>query len=90
MRIVFCRKYKKELPGLEKAPFPNVLGEDLYENISKQAWRDWLAYQTMFINEKRLSTFKPDDRKLILEQMALFLSGKEVESIEGYTPVSKP
>ncbi len=27
-RMVFCRKLKKELPGLARAPFPGAKGED--------------------------------------------------------------
>ena len=27
-RTVMCRKYKEELPGLERAPYPGAKGED--------------------------------------------------------------
>ena len=87
MRTIFCRKYQKELPGLEKAPFPNALGENIYENVSDKAWRDWQAYQVMLINEKRLSMAKIEDRQFIMAQMKRFLSDESVESITGYVPV---
>ncbi len=37
-RIIFCRKLKTELPGLDMAPFPGPKGEEIFNNISKQAW----------------------------------------------------
>ena len=37
-RTVNCRKYKEELPGLERPPYPGAKGEDIYNNVSKKAW----------------------------------------------------
>jgi hypothetical protein len=31
----------------------------VYENVSKEAWQGWLRYQTMLINENRLSWLMP-------------------------------
>ena len=50
-RTVFCRKYQKELEGLDFPPMPGAKGQDIFENISKQAWEEWQAQQTMLINE---------------------------------------
>ena len=38
-RKVMCRKLQKELPGLDMAPFPGPTGEEIFNNISKEAWR---------------------------------------------------
>ena len=54
-RNVLCRKYKTELPGLIVAPYPGPKGQEIYETVSKQAWQEWQAQQTMLINEKQLS-----------------------------------
>ena len=45
-RTVFCRKLKQELPGLELPPFPGKAGEDIFHNVSKQAWAEWMTLQT--------------------------------------------
>ncbi|TMD00803.1 MAG: Fe(2+)-trafficking protein, partial [Chloroflexi bacterium] len=37
-RMVKCVKLGRELPGLDKPPFPGELGKRIYENISKQAY----------------------------------------------------
>ena len=42
-RTVMCKKLGKELPGLDFKPFNNELGERIFDNISKDAWKLWLA-----------------------------------------------
>ena len=62
-RTVYCEKLKVEAEGLNFAPYPGELGKRIYEHISKQAWAQWLAHQTMLINENRLSPLDPKARK---------------------------
>lgn len=85
-RIVNCKKYAKELPGLAKPPFPGPLGQDIYENISMQAWQEWQVHQVRLINEKQLSMIKAEDRRFLQEQMKLFLNNEEFVQAEGYVP----
>ena len=42
-RIVFCKKYKKDLEGMVTPPYPGDKGQDIFDNVSKQAW-DCLLY----------------------------------------------
>lgn len=88
-RTVFCKKYQKELEGLERPPFPGPKGMAIYEAVSKQAWDEWQKYQTMLINEKGLSLFDPNTRKYLQEQQDKFFSGEETDKIDGYTPPEK-
>ena len=46
---VFCRKYQQDLEGLEKPPFPGPKGQDIYDNVSRQAWQEWLQHQTCLL-----------------------------------------
>ncbi len=85
-RMVFCRKYKQELEGLQQPPFPGPKGQDVFENISKQAWEEWLAHQTMLINEKHLNMMDMGSRTYLSEQMTRFLSGEAYDEAEGYVP----
>lgn len=85
-RTVFCRKYQKELEGLDKPPLPGKRGQELFETVSKQAWLAWQQHQTMLINEKHLSLIDPDARKYLSEQLERFLSNADVEAAEGYVP----
>lgn len=88
-RMVMCRKHKQELAGLERAPFPGSKGEDLYNNISQQAWNEWQAHQTMLINERHLNMMNADDRKFLMVEMDKFFAGEEFAQAEGYVPPSE-
>jgi len=88
-RTVFCRKYREELPGLERPPLPGKRGEDIYENISQKAWLEWQAHQTTLINEKHLSLIDAAARKYLLEQMERFFDNRDVEQAEGFVPKAR-
>lgn len=85
-RMVTCRKYGQEMPGLDAPPYPGPKGQEIFETVSKQAWAEWLAHQTMLINERRLNMMEPGTRAFLGEQLENFLSGEEVEQAEGYVP----
>jgi Fe-S cluster biosynthesis and repair protein YggX len=53
-RQVFCRKYQKELEGLDFAPFPGAKGQELFDTVSKQAWEK--ANPTHCIDSQELYT----------------------------------
>ena len=87
-RMVQCVKLGKELPGLKFAPLPNALGQKIFENVSQEAWNGWLSYQTMLINENRLSLADARAREYIAGQMENYFFGEQVDGISGYTPPS--
>ena len=74
-RTVNCVYLKKSADGLDFAPYPGELGKRIYENVSKQAWQQWLAHQTMLINEYRLTPFEPKARKFLEAEMEKFFFG---------------
>jgi Fe-S cluster protector protein len=42
-RMVMCVKFQREMPGLAEPPFDgHPLGQRIYENVSKEAWKMWL------------------------------------------------
>ena len=88
-RTVFCKKLKKELPGLDVPPFPGPQGEEIFNNISKQAWQEWMAHQTTLINEMRLNMMDLTARQYLAEQREKFFDGKDVDQAEGYVPPSQ-
>jgi Fe-S cluster biosynthesis and repair protein YggX len=76
----------EELDGLTFQPYPGELGKRIYENISQQAWQQWLAHQTMLINENRLSPINPEHRKFLEGEMEKFFFGEGSAAPEGYVP----
>lgn len=85
-RTIFCRFLHTDAEGQDFQLYPGELGKRIYNEISKQAWSQWMSKQTMLINEKKLSMMKPDDRKLLEQEMVRFLFDGEDVLIAGYTP----
>lgn len=85
-RTVNCRKYREELPGLAAPPLPGAAGEDIFENVSAKAWREWQQVQTMLINENHLSMADREARTYLSEQMRRFLANEDYDRPAGYVP----
>lgn len=84
-RFVNCQKLDTKLEGLSFPPFPNELGQRIYNHISKKTWDAWIQHQTMLINEYRLNLTDPKARKLLETEMRTFLFG---EMKDGDTTLS--
>jgi len=87
-RMVKCVKLGKELPGLDFQTYPGELGKRIFENVSKEAWQQWMSRQTMLINEYRLNPLDPKARKMIEEEMEKFLFGGDSAPPPGYVAPS--
>ena len=72
---IHCVKLGKQAEGLDSAPLPGELGERILNNISAQAWQDWLLHQTMLINEYRLNLRDAKARQYLTEQLQDYLFG---------------
>ena len=88
-RMVFCVKQQRESEGLGFIPWPGALGKRVFEHIGKTAWQEWLAHQTMLINENRLSPLDPKHRAFLETEMEKFLFGDGAEKPSGYVPPEK-
>ncbi len=88
-RMVHCVKLDKETEGLKVAPYPGELGQRIFANISQEAWQQWLAHQTMLINEYRLTPFEPKARKFLEEEMEKFCFGEGSEKPKEFVPPSE-
>ncbi|OAI21381.1 MULTISPECIES: oxidative damage protection protein [Methylomonas] len=85
-RMVQCVKLGVEAEGLDSPPFPGPKGQRIFEQVSKQAWKDWLAMQTMIINEQRLSSFDPYAKKVLEIEREKFLFAGGFQVPNGYVP----
>ena len=84
--MVHCVKLGKEAPGLKFPPLPNDLGKRIFDNVSQEAWEGWLRYQTMLINENRLSLADSRARQYIAQQMENYFFGDGADNVSGFTP----
>jgi len=86
-RIVHCIKLDKDLPGLAKPPFPNELGQKIYENVSKEAWDLWLAESVRFINTYRVDLSSREGTEFMMKQLRIWLGLDEGDlAATAWTP----
>ena len=86
-RKVFCVKFQKEMPGLDEVPFDgHPLGQRIYENVSKEAWKMWLEHMKMIMNEYRLNLGTQEAQEFLLKQMEDYFFGEGAALPPGYVP----
>ena len=86
MKKIMCKKLKKEGEALSYLPYPGDLGKRIQENISEEAWEQWVSHQTMLINEMKLTPVEPKARKFLEEEMEKFFFGDGSKAPQGFVP----
>ena len=88
-RTIFCTFLQRDAEGQDFQLYPGDVGKRIFNEISKEAWSEWMKKQTMLINEKKLNMMNVDDRNLLEAEMIRFLFEGHDIHIEGYTPPSE-
>jgi Fe-S cluster biosynthesis and repair protein YggX len=86
-RKVFCVKFQREMPGLDEIPFEgDPLGEKIFQNVSKEAWKLWLERMKMIMNEYRLNLGTEEAQDFLIKQMDDYFFGEGAALPPGYVP----
>lgn len=85
-RTVQCVLLHEEKPGLDRPPYPGELGQRIYDQVSQEAWQQWLGHQTMLINEYRLVPIEPKDRAFLEKEMEKFFFAGGSERPQEFVP----
>jgi Fe-S cluster biosynthesis and repair protein YggX len=87
-RTVHCVKLGRQAEGLDFPPYPGELGRRIFDNVSKEAWKQWLEHQKMLVNENRLNLADKKARDYLAQQMEKHFFGEGAERAQGYVPPS--
>jgi Fe-S cluster biosynthesis and repair protein YggX len=92
--MVHCKKLGKELPGLPKPPYKNDLGKRIYEQISKEAWDQWIQHSVRYVNTYfgpgRLDITTKEGQEFLFKQAAIFFGFEEGKLADtAYVPTEK-
>jgi len=87
-RMVNCVKLGRTAEGLDFPPYPGALGKRIFENVSRDAWKQWLELQKMLVNENRLNLADKKARDYLAQQMEKHFFGEGAERAAGYVPPS--
>ncbi len=89
-RLVHCIKLDRELPGLARPPFPNELGQLIYEKLSKEAWDQWLQESVRYINTYRVDLSSREGTEFMMKQLRIWLGLEEGDqAATAWTPPSE-
>ena len=90
-RMVKCAKLGATLPGIPYKPFQDALGQKIYDNISAEAWSQWVEHSKKLVNEYRLDLTQKRAHEVLKEQCELFLFGDADAAINppDYVPEKK-
>jgi Fe-S cluster biosynthesis and repair protein YggX len=84
--MVQCIKLGQEAEGLEKPPIKGPLGQRVFENVSKQAWKMWLEHSKMLINEYRLDLMSEAGQRVWMTEMEKYFFGEGAAVPAEYVP----
>lgn len=84
--IVQCVRLGREAEGLDKPPFKGELGQRVYENVSKEAWRAWLEHSKMLINEFRLDLTSEQGQRIWMTECERYFFGEGSSKPPDYVP----
>jgi Fe-S cluster biosynthesis and repair protein YggX len=86
-RMVHCVKFGRAMEGLDEVPFDNhPLGQRIYENVSREAWRMWVEHMKMLMNEYRLNLGTREAQEFLLRQMEQYFFGEGAQLPPDYVP----
>lgn len=85
-RQVQCVKLGVESEGLDRAPFKGELGQRVFDNVSKEAWRVWLEHSKMLINEYRLDLVSEAGQRIWMKECEKYFFGEGSELPAEFKP----
>ena len=86
-RKVFCVKFQREMEGLDEVPFEgHPLGQRIFENVSKDAWKMWVEHMKMLMNEYRLNLGTKEAQEFLLQQMENYFFGEGAALPPDFVP----
>jgi Fe-S cluster biosynthesis and repair protein YggX len=83
-RMVKCVKLGKELPGMVYKPFTNELGQRIYDGVSQDAWRQWIEFSKMIVNEYRIDMASAEGQKRMFEEAEKYFFGEGAQMPPDY------
>jgi len=78
-RIVHCRMLKKDMPGLDRRPYKNELGQQIYDEVSKLAWSQWVKDSVKYVNTYKVDVTSTEGQTFMFKQCAIYFGFEKGE-----------
>ena len=87
-RKVFCVKFQKDKEGLDEVPFEgHPIGQRIFDNVSKDAWKMWIEHMKMLMNEFRLNLATQEAQEFLIAEMEKYFFGPGSTLPPDFVPV---
>lgn len=83
---VQCVHLGREAEGLDRPPFKGDLGQRVYDNVSKEAWRRWLEHSKMLINEYRMDLTSESGQRIWMTECEKYFFGEGSSAPAEFVP----
>jgi Fe-S cluster biosynthesis and repair protein YggX len=85
-KMVDCIKLGRQAEGMDRPPFKGPLGDKLFEQVSKEAWKQWLEHSKMLINEYRLDLTSESGQHLWMTECEKYFFGEGSSAPAEFVP----
>lgn len=85
-RVVDCVKFGKKMEGLAKPPLKGEVGQKIFDQVSKEAWRMWLEHSKMLINEFRLDLLSEHGQRIWMDELDKYFWGEGSQLPPDFVP----
>jgi Fe-S cluster biosynthesis and repair protein YggX len=85
-RVVQCVKFGRPMEGLQKPPLKGEIGQKVFDNVSKEAWRMWLEHSKMLVNEFRLDLMSEQGQKIWFSELEKYFWGEGSQLPPDFVP----
>jgi len=85
-KMVNCVKLGREAEALDRAPFKGELGDRVFAQVSKEAWKQWLEHSKMLINEYRLDLTSESGQRLWMTECEKYFFGEGSSAPAEFVP----
>lgn len=75
MATITCVRCGREGERQAFKPFPNDLGQRIFDSICRDCWADWLKTQQQLINHYALVPHQPKAKEFLIRNLEQFLFG---------------
>ncbi len=82
-KMVLCKKLGKELPALAEAPLKGPIGKLILDNVSEEAWQEWVEAEIKIINEERLDLSEERAQQRLFNEMLEFLRLRDLVELDS-------
>ena len=85
-KTVQCVKLGREAEAMERPPFKGPLGQRVFDNVSKEGWKQWLEHSKMLINEYRLDLMSESGQRIWMTELEKYFFGEGAQLPPDFVP----